>query len=316
MKSRKAPGIDAITAEVLKAGGEAMLRMLQKLFNEIWEHEKTQKDWARMLVTPIHKKGDKLVPSNYRPISLLSIPGKVFSRILLDRMKTRTEQATGESQFGFRPGRGTVDAIFIEKAKEHQVQLHFNFVDFKAAFDTIWRKALWKMMIAIGIDPKIVRIVEALYDDTECAVVIDGQLTERFSVDIGVRQRSLLSPTMFNIFLEFVMKEVRDLDDTLNLRDTFCADIRYADDTTLISAIFDKLKISTEQLHAMHEDQRGKVQHHIAIPRGNHDRWGSSRACRPVHIPWQRCPALLGGCQQKNLLGRSNIWKTKNSSLE
>ena len=142
MKSRKAPGIDAITAEVLKAGGEAMLRMLQKLFNEIWEHEKTPKNWARMLVKPIHKKGDKLVPSNYRPISLLSIPGKVFSRILLDRMKTRTEQATGKSQFGFRPGRGTVDAIFIvrqiiEKAKEHQVQLHFNFVDFEAAFDTI-----------------------------------------------------------------------------------------------------------------------------------------------------------------------------------
>ena len=129
------------------------------------------------------------------------------------------------------------------------LQLHFNFVDFKAAFDTIWRKALWKMMIAIGIDPKIVRVVEALYDDTECAVVIDGQLTEWFSVDIGVRQGCLLSPTMFNIFLEFVMKEVRALDDTLNLRDTFCADIRYADDTTLISAIFDKLKISTEQLN-------------------------------------------------------------------
>ena len=100
-----------------------------------------------MLVTPIHKKGDKLNPGNYRAISLLSIPGKVFSRILLNRMKSKTEAATGESQFGFRPGRGTVDAIFIvrqviEKAKEHHVPLHFNFVDFKAAFDAVWRKAL------------------------------------------------------------------------------------------------------------------------------------------------------------------------------
>ena len=95
----------------------------------------------------------------------------------------KIEQATGESQFGYRPGRGTVDIILIvrqiiEKAKEHQVPLHFNFIYFKAAFDTIWRKALWKMLLAIGADPKIVRIVEELYNITECAVEIGDQLTE------------------------------------------------------------------------------------------------------------------------------------------
>ena len=64
-----------------------------------------------------------------------------------------------------------VGAIFIarqiiEKAQEHQVPIHFNFIDFKAAFDTIWMKALWKMMLAIKVDPKIVRILESLYDNT------------------------------------------------------------------------------------------------------------------------------------------------------
>ena len=143
MKNRKAPGIDAITAEVLKAAGKPMVDMLENIFNLIWNVESTPKDWSRMVVTPIHKKGDKLNPENYRAISLLSIPGKVFCRILLDRMKAKTEEATSESQFGFRPYRGTVDAIFItrqilEKAKEHNVPLHFNFVEFKAAFDTVW----------------------------------------------------------------------------------------------------------------------------------------------------------------------------------
>ena len=81
-------------------------------------------------------------------------------------MKLKTEEVTGESQFDFKPGRGTVDAIFIvrqviEKAQEHRVPLHFNFVYFKAAFDTVWGKALWKMMTAIGIDPKIGRIIES-----------------------------------------------------------------------------------------------------------------------------------------------------------
>ena len=140
MKNRKAPGIDSFTAELLKADGKPpMAEMLHNIFNAIWVQEKTTKDWARMLVTPNHKKGNKLNPGNYRGNSLLSIQGKIFSRILLNRMKLKTEEATGESQFGFRPGRGTVDAIFIvrqviDKAQEHCVSLNFNFVDFKAAF--------------------------------------------------------------------------------------------------------------------------------------------------------------------------------------
>ena len=113
MKNRKAPGIDSITAGVLKAGGKPMTELLHKIFNAIWVHEKTTKDCARMLITPIHKKGDKLNPGNFGAISLLSMPGKIFSRILLNRMNLKKEEATGESQFGFRPGRGTVYAIFI-----------------------------------------------------------------------------------------------------------------------------------------------------------------------------------------------------------
>ena len=68
----------------------------------------------------------------------------------------KTEDYLSKSQFGFRAGKGTVDAIFvvrqiIEKSREHNVSLHFNFIDFKAAFDTIWREALWKIMIHVGI---------------------------------------------------------------------------------------------------------------------------------------------------------------------
>ena len=103
-------------------------------------------------------------------------------------------------------------------------------------------------MLSINVDPKIVRILENLYNDTECAVVIDGQLTAWFEVHVGLRQGCLLSPTLFNIFLEFVMKEVKDVENTLNLTDSLSLDIRYADDTTLLSAIFDKLSLTTKQL--------------------------------------------------------------------
>ena len=90
-KPRKTPGTDRITSEVIKAGGEEMEKMLIKIFNMVWDGENPPKEWSKMLVTLIHKKENKLEPGNYRAISLLSIPGKVFSKVLLNRIKTKTE---------------------------------------------------------------------------------------------------------------------------------------------------------------------------------------------------------------------------------
>ena len=254
MKNHKAPGADAISAEVLKAGGEAMINFLHLLFNKIWKEENPPLEWSKMIVTPVHKKGNKSDPSNYRAISLLSIPGKVFNHIVLQRIKEKSEKFTNENQYGFRPNRGTVDAIFIvrqiiEKAKERKVKINFNFIDFKSAFDTIWRKALWKMLAHIGIDRKIINILERLYENSKCAVTIDGKLTEWFSVLVGVRQGCLLSPTLFNIFLEFVIREIKSLSETFNMKDKeFSLSIKYADDTTLLTLDFEKLQVATMEL--------------------------------------------------------------------
>ena len=124
------------------------------------------------------------------------------------------KSSISDSQFGFRPGRGTTDAIFIirkliEKAKEHQIPLNFHFIDFKAAFDTIWREAHWKMLLKIGIPNKLVEIIKNLYDNTEFSILAGGELTDWFPVNIGVRQCCIMSPSLFNIFLEYVMKGVK-----------------------------------------------------------------------------------------------------------
>lgn len=253
LSNRKSPGVDGITSELIKAGGDMMVKTLTALFNKIITTETSPDDWSKMIITPIHKKGDKLNAENYRAIALLSIPGKVFCKILMSRCSNIIEGSIGESQFGFRSGKGTTDAIFIarqiiEKAKEHQVPLHFHFIDFKAAFDTIWREALWKMLIQIGISHKYVTIIETLYEDTKCAVTAGGQLTDWFLVKVGVRKGCIMSPSLFNIFLEHVMKDINSLDRDFQLKDDMSIDIRYADDTTLISAVFEKLQMSTSEL--------------------------------------------------------------------
>ena len=253
LSNRKSPGVDGITSELIKAGGEIMTKTLTNLFNKIIVTENPPNDWSKMIITPIHKKGDKLNAANYRAIALLPIPGKIFCKILMNRCSHIIESSMSDSQFGFRPGRGTTDAIFIirqliEKAKEHQIPIHFHFIDFKAAFDTIWRDALWKMLLKIGIPNKLVEIIKNLYDKTECSIIAGGELSDWFPVNIGVRQGCIMSPSLFNIFLEYIMKGVKSLNRDFQLNENMSVDIRYADDTTLISAVFEKLQLSTLEL--------------------------------------------------------------------
>ena len=192
MKSNKAPGSDLITTGVLKTGGEPIINMLHLIFLKAVNEENTTLYFSKMLVNLMF---------------LRSIPGKVFNMVLVNKIREKTEVYTSERPYGFRPNRGTVGAIFIvrqlmKKPKEKGINCHYHFVDFRSTFDTIWRKALWKMMRSIGINKKIVRIVEKMYDKTICAVVVDDLLTEWISVSVGVRQGCLLSPTLFTLFLD------------------------------------------------------------------------------------------------------------------
>ena len=101
----------------------------------------------------------------------------------MNRCSQIIQSSMNDFQFGVRHGRVTTDAIFIirqliEKAKDHQIPLDFHFIDFKAAFDTIWREALWKMLLKIGIPNKLVEIIKNLYDKTECFIIAGGELID------------------------------------------------------------------------------------------------------------------------------------------
>ena len=112
-KNNKAPGSNLITAEELKAGGESIVNTLHLIFIIIVSEENTPLHFSKMLVTPLFKKGDKYLPENYRAISLLSIPGKMLNKILLNKIREKTEEYISDQQYGFRRSRRAVDAIFI-----------------------------------------------------------------------------------------------------------------------------------------------------------------------------------------------------------
>ena len=110
--SGKVPGVDEIRPEMLKALDLVGLLWLTRLFNVAWGSGTVASVWHTGVVVPIFKKGDRRVCSNYRGITLLSLPGKVYSRVLERRLRLIVEPQLQKEQCGFRPGRGTVDQLF------------------------------------------------------------------------------------------------------------------------------------------------------------------------------------------------------------
>ncbi len=116
LKCGKAEGMDGITAEMLKYGGDAVVEWMLLICECAWKGGKVPNDWKKAITVPLYKgKGSRSECSSYRGISLLSVPGKVSGRILTERLMEVTEGKKSEEQGSFRKGRGCVDQIFAMK---------------------------------------------------------------------------------------------------------------------------------------------------------------------------------------------------------
>ena len=128
-------------------------------------------------------------------------------KIILNRLHPQAEEIIAEEQAGFRAGRSTTEQIFnlkilCEKYLQYQQNLYHVFIYFKKAFNRVWHEALWATMRKYNINDSIKRAIENLYDKAQSAVLFNSSTGEWFRTTVGDRQGCLLSPTLFNIFLE------------------------------------------------------------------------------------------------------------------
>ena len=242
LKSGKAAGPDGIPPEALKADVQTSTEMLHPLLSKIWEQEQVPEEWKRGHLVKLPKKGDLSSCNNWRGIMLLSIPGKVLSRIILERLKTALDKTLRDEQAGFRQDRSCTDhiatmRIIIEQSLEWQTPLYTVFVDFQKAFDSVDRNIIWRLMHHYGFPQKFVTIIQQMYEDATCQVIHDGKLTEPFTVQTGVRQGCLLSPTIFLMVVDWIMRQSTAGQRT-GIQWTFTKqleDLDFADDISLLS---------------------------------------------------------------------------------
>jgi hypothetical protein len=188
LKDGKAPGTDGVLGEMLKAGGEAVVKWMARIS---FRSGVVPRDRRRACVVPIYKgKGERTECKNYRGISMLSIGGKVYGRVLVDRVVKKTEGRISDEQGGFRKGRGCVDQVFAlrnvsEKNLEKQKDLYLGFMDLEKAYDKVDREGLWEVLIIYGVSGKLVQAVKSFYEESEACVRVCREESEWFDVRQG-----------------------------------------------------------------------------------------------------------------------------------
>ena len=151
LKNGKASGRDNISIEMLKSHN-GIAEWLWDIVNKCWSEENFPQNWKLAEVVPLYKnKGKRSECANYRGIPLLSVPGKVFASIILNRCKDALDQVLREEQCRFRKSKGCNDQLFalrqiLEKCMAFQLDVSFCFSDFRAAFDLLDREMKYKIM--------------------------------------------------------------------------------------------------------------------------------------------------------------------------
>ncbi|KAK3513401.1 hypothetical protein QTP70_014229 [Hemibagrus guttatus] len=222
----KAPGVDEIRPEYLKSLDVVGLSWLTL-------------DWATGVVIPLFKKGDRRVCSNYRGITLLSLPGKVYSRVLERRVRPLVEPWIQEEQCGFRPSRGTLDQLYtlhrvLEGSWEFAQPVHMCFVDLEKAFDCVPRGILWEVLWEYGVHGPLLRAVRSLYNRSRSLVRIASCKSDLFPVHVGLRQGCPLSPVLFIVFMDRISRRSQGLEG-VQFGDHRISSLIFADDVVLLA---------------------------------------------------------------------------------
>ena len=254
LKNGKAPGYDDVLNEYIKSTFHLLMPLYVLLFNKILDTGIIPEIWTAGIIMAIYKnKGDPSSPDSYRGITLVSSMGKLFTSILNDRLTKYADLVNiiPEAQAGFRKGYSTVDNIFclhvlIEIYLAMGKKLYCTFVDFRKAFDTVWRVGLWQKLVKNNVSGKILKVIYNMYDNIKSCVRQRDQISGFFSCETGVRQGENLSPFLFSIFLSDLEKYFIDnnINGLRNITNQMNDELRmyvlvfvllYADDTIILA---------------------------------------------------------------------------------
>ena len=211
LTTNKANRCDGIPVELFQILKDDAMKVLHSICQPIWKTQQWPQDWKRSVFIPIPKKGNPKECSNYCTIAVISHTSKVMPKILQARLQQYMNCELSDVPAGFRKGRGSRGQIanirwIIEKAREFQKNIYFCFIDYAKAFDCVDHNKLWKILREMGIPDHLTCLLRNLYAGQEATVRTGHGTTDQFQIGKGVCQGCILSPCLFNLYTEYIMR--------------------------------------------------------------------------------------------------------------
>ena len=225
LSNGKASGLDKCPAELFKYAGSAdkvsdIDKCLLLIFKECLEMCKIPHYWRKGVVTLLFKKGDRALPQNYRPITLLPVIGKIFTRLLSTKVMSFVEKhhILSRGQNGFRRWRSCNQHIFTlielcEKVRNESNHGAFVFfLDLKKCFDRVNRKILYRRMREAKINKKTVDIIKYMNSHTIVSYRTNSVIGDPIQTERGVPQGCCIAPCTYLFFADMVLQELNAMD--------------------------------------------------------------------------------------------------------
>ena len=227
----KCGGPDGIPAILLKKGAQSIAPILTRVLNFSLEVGFLPRDWTRANVTPIHKKGDRHNPNNYRPISLTGHVVKMAERIIVSTIRQFVSPMITPVQHGFCPNHSCLTQLlqtihYLAESLDKGLSSHVTFLDFSKAFDSVPHQRLFLKLNHVGIRGRYLKWVTAFLTGREQRVIIQGQSSSWAKVTSGVPQGTALGPLLFLIYINDLASAIQHSSIRL-----------FADDCVLFKAI-------------------------------------------------------------------------------
>ena len=255
-ENNKSPGNDGLTGEFYKTFSKILLNDLQELYTEISEVGRMPDSMRQAVITCIYKKGDTEDITNWRPISLLNYDYKIFTKILATKMQPSLNDIIGTEQTAAIRGRTIIENLqlnrdMISYANLNNLEASIITLDQEKAFDRVDRHFLLKALRKFGYGPNLIATIEAIYNNIEAQVKVNGSMSQSFVIERGVRQGCPLSMILYIILAEVTIENIRQNKNikgiTISQKEIKVS--AFADDTTLYIGENNSFKHLQTQLH-------------------------------------------------------------------
>ena len=262
LKNNKASSFDRISNEILKCSGKICKNTFLHLFNSIGKNCFYPTPWKKDILHPIHKSNEKDDPNNFRGISIASCFGKLYIKILKNRLQSFMDENNfiSKCQGSGKKMSRTSDHLMvlkflIDRTVKRKEKLYACFVDVKKAYDCTSRELLWyKLMTEYGVGGNFLKTLQSMYDGHEVYVRLSDGLLQPIKTTVGLKQGCGISPLLFNLFIDKITTIFDQSCDPLSLGGQDLSCLLWADDLVLVSSSPQGLQNSIDKTFAFYND--------------------------------------------------------------